>query len=107
MTNAATTGGPFCIRGEVMSTIRIFSLSLLLLLAGAVVTCAQTEQSSKLPAPSTDAPVTISISAKGVRFAAPGRLGQMRLEVFNAQGDSLYNSEFQPGTVRDWTVRNK
>ncbi|HYX41831.1 MAG TPA: hypothetical protein VE821_09050, partial [Pyrinomonadaceae bacterium] len=90
-----------------MSTIRIFSLSLLLWLAGAVVTCAQTEQRINLPAPPTDATVTVSLTAKGVRFAAPGRLGQMRLEVFNANGDSLYNSEFQPGTVRDWAVRDK
>src|ERR1041384_5549922 len=88
-----------------MTIMRIFSLSLLLLSVPAIA-LAQTEPRAKLPAPIPDLPVTDSVSAKGVRFAAPGRLGQMRLEVFNAAGESRYNSEFQPGTVRDWAVRD-
>src|SRR5205085_4936010 len=93
-----------------MSTIKTFTLSLILLLAGATINFAQTEKldsASKLPAPPADATVTVSVSAKGVRFAAPTASGRMRLEVFSAAGDSLYNSEFQPGTVRDWDVRDK
>ena len=89
-----------------MTTIKIFALGFMLLLAGASSAFAQTESVSKQPASQADAPVTVSISAKGVRFAAPGALGQMRLEVFNDNGDSLYNSEFQAGTVHDWSVQD-
>jgi len=90
-----------------MTTIKFFALGLMLLLTGASSAYAQTESASKQPAAQPDATVTVSLSAKGVRFAAPGALGQMRLEVFNAAGASLYNSEFQPGTVRDWAVQDK
>jgi hypothetical protein len=91
----------------IKSLIKSFALGLMLLLTGATSTYAQTEAGSKQPATQPEATVTVSLSAKGVRFAAPGALGQMRLEVFNAAGAALYNSEFQPGTVRDWAVQDK
>jgi hypothetical protein len=78
----------------------------LLLLAGAVLTVAQVEQAAKASAP-PDPTVTVSISAKGVRFAALGQVRQMRLEVYSASGDALYNSEFQAGNVHDWTLEDK
>src|SRR5438132_14432361 len=40
--------------------------------------------------------VTISVTERGVRFAALGSFGKMRLEVFNADGASLYNSDSPP-----------
>src|SRR5437016_14547731 len=46
--------------------------------------------------------VTISVTERGVRFAALGTFGKMRLEVFNADGASLYNSDFSAASVRDW-----
>src|SRR5262249_1829649 len=51
--------------------------------------------------------VTVSIADKGVRFTALGSVGQMRLEIFGASGESLYNSEFQAGNVRDWSLSDK
>jgi hypothetical protein len=42
-----------------------------------------------------------------VRFSAPGGVAQVRLEVFDAGGASVYNSEFQPGNVRDWALLDK
>src|SRR5205085_3878108 len=93
-------------RGEDMSTIRTITVGLLLSLASAGNSFGQSAQARKLPAP-TDPTVTVSVSATGVRFAAPGTLGRMRLEVFSAAGDALYRSEFQPGTVRDWAVRDQ
>src|SRR5438045_4208854 len=88
-----------------MTLIRTFML-VLLLFAGVVVTFAQSEQAAKSTAPS-DSTVTVSISTNGIRFAAQGSIGQMRLEVFNPNGDSLYNSEFQAGNVRDWALEDK
>src|SRR5437016_1341555 len=46
--------------------------------------------------------VTISVTERGVRFAALGSFGKMRLEVFNAEGASLYNSDFAAASVSDW-----
>src|SRR5437870_7067848 len=51
--------------------------------------------------------VTISVTERGVRFAALGSFGKMRLEVFNADGTSLYNSDFGAASVRDWVLDNK
>src|SRR5437899_4249092 len=51
--------------------------------------------------------VTISVTERGVRFAALGTFGKMRLEVFNADGASLYNSDFSAASVRDWALADK
>src|SRR2546422_9466875 len=51
--------------------------------------------------------VTISVTERGVRFAALGSFGKMRLEVFNADGRSLYNSDFAAASVRDWALDDK
>lgn len=88
-----------------MTLIRTFVL-VLLLLASAVVTFAQSEQATKASAP-PEQTVTVSISAKGVRFVALGSIKQMRLEVYSASGDTLYNSELQAGNVRDWALEDK
>jgi len=87
-----------------MATMRTFFLAVLLI-GGAEVTFAQSD-ATKTGAP-PDPTVTVSISDKGVRFAALGGVGQMRLEVFNASGESLYNSDFQSGNVRDWALEDK
>lgn len=89
-----------------MTTLRTITIGLLLSLMGASAAIAQTDAAGKRTAPD-DATVTISISARGVRFSAPGSVGQVRLEVFDANGASVYNSEFQPGNVRDWALLNK
>lgn len=78
----------------------------LLLLSSAVVTYAQSEQSAK-GSPTPDPTIAVSSSDKGLRFAALGSVGQMRLEIFNTSGDLLYSSEFQPGNVRDWGLKDK
>jgi hypothetical protein len=51
--------------------------------------------------------VTISVTEVGVRFAGLGSIGQMRLEVFGSDGQTIYNSEFQSGSVRDWGLADK
>ena len=51
--------------------------------------------------------VTISVTEGGVRFVGLGSLRQMRLEVFSGDGQTIYNSEFHNGNVRDWTLQDK
>ncbi|HVG29515.1 MAG TPA: hypothetical protein VM864_07330 [Pyrinomonadaceae bacterium] len=89
-----------------MKITRNTFLSLSLLFAASVSAIAQEGGAGKRPAPD-DATVTISISAGGVRFSAPGGVGQVRLEVFDAGGASVYSSGFQPGNVRDWSPVDK
>lgn len=89
-----------------MNTIQTLAAGILLSLACATVTLSQTEQESRRPT-LPDPVVTITISAKGIRLTAPGNLGQMRLEVFAPGGESIYNSDFQPGNIRDWALRDK
>src|SRR5437016_6769031 len=45
--------------------------------------------------------VTISVTERGVRFAALGSFGKMRLEVFNAHGTSLYKPFRVRGQIMD------
>src|SRR5256712_12410573 len=51
--------------------------------------------------------VTISVTERGVRFAGLDSFGKIRLEVFNADGVSLYNSDFAAASVRDWVLDDK
>ncbi len=51
--------------------------------------------------------VTISVTEGGVRFVGLGSFRQMRLEVFSADGQTIYNSDFQAGSVRDWGLEDK
>jgi hypothetical protein len=88
-----------------MTIIRTFMLTLLLLSSAGVI-FAQTEQPAKTAAV-PDSTITVSISARGVRFAALGQFKQMRLEVFSAGGDAVYRSEFAAGNVRDWALEGR
>src|SRR5437899_1389178 len=81
-------------------------LTLLALLVLGITVRAQdavSRETSRVAGPA----VTISVTERGVRFAALGSFGKMRLEVFNADGTSLYNSDFAAASVRDWVLDNK
>src|SRR6266567_459240 len=77
----------------------------------ALLTLSVTARAQDAPARETsrvaDPDVTISVTERGVRFAALGSFGKMRLEVFNADGTSLHNSDFGAGSVRDWVLDDK
>lgn len=55
-------------------------------------------QQSTVPA------VTASISAGDVRFAAPEGVLQMRLEIFNATGELMFDSSMRKGSILDWKI---
>jgi hypothetical protein len=89
-----------------MKKIRNCMLTSLALLAFVVPAAAQdavSRDSSRTAGPA----VTISVTEGGVRFAALGSFGKMRLEVFNADSVSLYNSDFRAANVQDWTLNDK
>ena len=89
-----------------MTRIGNCMLTLLVLLTLGVIARAQdtlSRESSRATGPA----VTISVTEGGVRFAALGSFGKMRLEVFDADGMSLFNSDFGAASVRDWVLDDK
>src|SRR5437879_5820781 len=88
-------------------------LTVLALLSLSMTTQAQDMTPRAQNAPIRESPratgpaVTISVTERGVRFVALGSFGKMRLEVFNADGTSLYNSDFAAASVRDWPLNDK
>jgi len=85
-----------------MSKTKRMTLTLSAVVIMGASVCAQTAPPPTSAA--TTPAVTISISQGGVRFAGLGNFRQMRLEVFSADGVSLYNSNFRAGSVRDWAL---
>lgn len=51
---------------------------------------------------STVAVVTAAGSASGVRFVAPGEARRIRLEVYSAAGERVFDSDFRAGGILDW-----
>src|SRR2546427_12357653 len=96
-----------------MKKARNFMLTLSALLALGMTTQAQDASTRTQEAPTratardVGPAVTISVTERGVRFVALGSFGKMRLEVFNADGTSLYNSDFAAASVRDWVLDDK
>src|SRR5262249_30694051 len=92
-------------RTDMTHTGRCMLILLALLTVGLTVRAqeASNRDASRAAAPT----VTISVTENGVRFAALGSLGKMRLEVFNADGGSVYSSDFTAASVRDWALEDK
>ena len=54
---------------------------------------------------STTATVTSSVSPDGtVRFTSPGEITGIRLEIYNATGQSVYDSGLRQGGIIDWKI---
>lgn len=51
---------------------------------------------------SSVAVVTAAGSASGVRFVAPGEARRIRLEVYSAAGERVFDSDFRAGGILDW-----
>ena len=83
-----------------MSVIRrIFSISTsVLLLAGPVLAQNAAGQRGEASGPA----VAASSTASGVRFVAPGEARRVRLEVYTAAGERLFDSGFRAGGILDW-----
>jgi hypothetical protein len=58
-------------------------------------------QSAQQGTPSAAA-VTASVAGNGVRFAAPAEALQLRLELYAANGERVFDSGTRPGNVLDW-----
>jgi hypothetical protein len=64
---------------------------------------AQEPKSASAPAPV----VTATAKGKQVRFAALGEVRELRLEVFDASGQKVFDSSFRSGNLLDWRVQDQ
>ncbi len=85
------------------STPRL-ALHLLLLLCSFGPALAQNEMQDV--AGSSPDIVTVAANAQGIRFTAPNRVVQLRLEIYSELGQKLFDTEQRGGNVLDWHVQN-
>lgn len=79
---------------RVVRTLTVMLCSLLLTFS---VLFAQDKPTNKSPN------VVAAPTDMGVRFTAPGEIGEIRLEVFSQLGEKVFDSDFQRGNVLDWS----
>ena len=83
-----------------ITRIALSALTSFVILCGAASAqdagAAQQQQSSSV------AVVTAAGSATGVRFVAPGEARRIRLEVYSAAGERVFDSDFRAGGILDW-----
>jgi hypothetical protein len=79
-------------------------LSLILSLAGVSAIFAQVNQATNTQPP--DLTITAFASTERVRFTAPASVAQMRLEVYDAAGQKLFDYELRGGNVLDWLLQD-
>ncbi len=72
----------------------------------ALLSCAAARAQEDAPARQQPSgpPVTIVAAGAGVRFAALGPVERLRLEVFDARGEMVFDTGLRPGNVRDWRL---
>ncbi|HKP71345.1 MAG TPA: hypothetical protein VJT82_00300, partial [Pyrinomonadaceae bacterium] len=76
-------------------------LTILSLVLFATSAFAQSEQKAQGQSSATPV-VSASASAEGVRFAAPESVLQMRLEIYGANGEPVFDSGARAGSILDW-----
>jgi hypothetical protein len=80
------------------------SLCLALLFVLAAGAEAQTAETSQTQLPAS---VTASIAVERARFTAPAGVAELRLEVFAAAGEKVFDSDFKPGNLLDWPFQDQ
>lgn len=76
---------------------------LMCLTALAAVAFAQ-DDSATAKRPAANVPITVAATGESVRFTALGSIERLRLEVFDAQGQPVFDTAFLAGNVRDWRL---
>jgi hypothetical protein len=75
---------------------------LIILLVAATASIASGQDAAQRQQATTAPAVTVSQTAAGVRFVSPDQARRMRLEVYTAAGERLFDSGFRPGNILDW-----
>jgi hypothetical protein len=86
-----------------MFTRRLTDCFLLMFLACGIAFAQEEQRPVAKPHPA-NVPITVAASGERVRFTAIGAVERMRLEVFDASGQPVFDTGFRPGNVRDWRL---
>jgi hypothetical protein len=79
----------------------LITLSLLLVANDALAQSVTTAQGTQSSTPA----VAASVSVEGaVRFTSPGQVTQIRLEIYNENGLTVYDSGMRQGSIIDWKI---
>ncbi|MFL6210160.1 MAG: tail fiber domain-containing protein [Pyrinomonadaceae bacterium] len=82
---------------------RYLFLASLILILGTTSALAQALPVAAENTPTTKAQTaTAAVADKGVRFTAPAETAQLRLEIYSATGERVFDSGPRPGSVLDW-----
>lgn len=87
-----------------MTTIRTIVSTVAGVLLAASIVCAQEQNTTS----SSRSAITVTAAATGdrVRFTAPSSVVQMRLEIYNANGEKVFDNEIRGGNVIDWHLQD-
>jgi hypothetical protein len=81
----------------------IATLLVSILLSTAALAQSETAaQREAAPATVTAPAVTVSASAEAVRFTSPEQVLQMRVEIYSASGELIFDSGLRQGNILDW-----
>ncbi|PYS79667.1 MAG: hypothetical protein DMF70_12640, partial [Acidobacteria bacterium] len=80
----------------------VSALGLALLLA----VCAVAQEARETTQSVAATIVTATVSSDRLRFAAPNRVAQLRLEVYSENGQKLFDTEQRGGNVLDWHLQD-
>lgn len=86
-----------------MLTAKIYTSVLMSLVLFSQTVSAQNASDIRNAAP-VNATVNAAVSDGGVRFTSPGKALQMRLEVYAASGELVFDSNLRQGDILDWQV---
>src|SRR5437870_3157108 len=87
-----------------LSTVRKLVTSAAGILLVVNIVCAQ-EQNAATGSRSTTT-ITAAATAERVRFTAPSTVVQIRIEVYAANGEKLFDNEIRGGNVVDWHLQD-
>jgi hypothetical protein len=90
-----------------MSIIKHFAFRLHVLSLALLFSTIAFAQEAQKPVPKpqpANVPITVAAVGERVRFTAIGAVERMRLEVFDASGQTVFDTGFKPGNVSDWRL---
>ncbi len=87
-----------------MNTVKRLVTSAAGILLVVSIVCAQEQNPASISRSTIT--VTAAATADRVRFTAPNTVVQMRLEVYDANGEKLFDNEIRGGNVIDWHLQD-
>src|ERR1041384_7980291 len=89
-------------KGSIMYLRRYLFFAFIALSLLANQACAQTADTDTQPSQTDSTAVTATVASNHLRFAAPAQVLQLRLELYAATGERVFDSGVHQGNLFDW-----